>query len=199
MPNGPRDVAISGDSRVCTVEQENPLVGKEDHRAEGAALGQGIVLIPGGRHVRDNVDARRVGRVLGNRPVLDPLIRFEVATTTEQDGGYIVVRGGEGEHDGAARSGVGPDGMRDVRKGVFDVVLVIEDLGAPVGLDEEISGGEKPGEGEEVGREGGEEDVQADGLASGRVEFVRGVVLTSVVYETGGGIGGEERKERNIR
>jgi len=75
--------------------------------------------------------------------------------------------------------------MGNVRQGVFDIVLVVEDLGAPVGLDEEISRGEKPGEGEEVGGESGGEDVQADGRASRGVKFVSGVVLAGGVYETG--------------
>lgn len=185
MPNGPRDVAISGHTSVGTVEQQDLLVRKEDHNAECAALGQGIIIVPGRRHVWDDVDTRRVGWVLCDCPVFDPLVGFEVAATTEQDRRYVVVRRGEGKHHSASRGWVGSDRMGDIRQGVFDVVLIVEYLRAPVGLDEEISRGEKPGEREKVGGEGGGENIQPDGLASGGEEFVSGVVLTSGVDETG--------------
>lgn len=96
MPNSPGDITISSYTSVRTVKQQNPLIRKEDHRAKCTALGKGIVFVPGGGDVRDDVDARRVGGVLCDRPVFDPLVRFEVAATTEQDGRYVVVRGREG-------------------------------------------------------------------------------------------------------
>ena len=52
-------------------------------------------------------------------------------------------------------------------------------------MDEEISGREKPGEGEEVGGESGSEDIQADRLTSRGEKLVSGVVLAGGVYETG--------------
>ena len=161
------------------------MVRKEDHRAECAALGQGIVLVPGSRHIRDEVDARCIGRILCDRPVLDPLVWFEVAPATKQDGRHIIVRRREGEHYTATRGRISSHCMGNVRQGVFHIILVIEDFGAPVGLDEEISGREKPGEGEEVGGEGVVEKVQADRLTSRGEKFVRGVILAGGVYETG--------------
>lgn len=88
--------------------------------------------------------------------------------------------------------------MGNVRQGVLDIVLVVEDLGTPVGLDEEISGREKPGEGEEVGGEGGGEDVQPDRLASRGEKFVSGVVLASGVYETGETIRSVSEREKGL-
>lgn len=161
------------------------MVRKEDHRAECAALGQGIVLVPGSGHIRDEVDARCIGGILCDRPVFDPLIWFEVAPATKQDGRYIVVRGREGEHYTATGGWIRSDCMGNVRQGVFYIVLVVEYFGAPVGLDEEISGREKPGEGEEVGGEGVVEDVQPDRLTSRGKKFVSGVILTGGVYEAG--------------
>jgi len=56
----------------------------------------------------------------------------------------------------------------------------------PVRLYQQLSGGKKPGEREEVGREGVFEDRRADGLASRWVELVSGVVLSWVVDESSG-------------
>jgi len=75
--------------------------------------------------------------------------------------------------------------MGNVRQGVFDIVLVVKNLRAPIGLDEEISRREKPGEREEVGGEGGGEDVQPNRRASRGKKFVSGIVLAGGVYETG--------------
>lgn len=188
MPNCPRDVAISGHTSVGTVEQQDLLVREKDHRAECAALGQGIVIVPGRRHVGDDVDASRIGGILCNRPVFDPLVWFEVAAATEHNRCYVVVRRGEGEHHTTTRGWVGSDRMGDIRQGVFDVVFIVEDLRAPVGLDEEISRGEKPGEREKVGGEGGGEDIQPDRLASRGEEFVSGIILASGVDKTVGAI-----------
>lgn len=55
--------------------------------------------------------------------------------------------------------------MRDVGERVLDVVLVVEDLGTEVGLDEEVAGRQEPREGEEVGGEGLRQDVEADRTA----------------------------------
>jgi hypothetical protein len=68
--------------------------------------------------------------------------------------------------------------VRNVGEGILDVVLVIEDLSPQVGLDEEVTRGKEPGEGVEVGRERGRQDVESDGTSAPGVEFERGAAAT---------------------
>lgn len=91
--------------------------------------------------------------------------------------------------------------MGDVGERVLDVVDIVEDLGAEVRLDEDVACArdasvprdrrkradlgrtrrEEPDEREKVGREGGGENVEADGTATGRIVLVGRVVLADVV------------------
>ena len=67
--------------------------------------------------------------------------------------------------------------MRNVVELVFSVGLVIKHLGSPVCLDKQVSTWEQPGQGEQVGREGGSEDIQPDRVAFRGEEFICRVVL----------------------
>lgn len=75
----------------------------------------------------------------GDGPVGRPLIRLQVGSATEDDSSGVSISRGQWQHDVGSASRVGPDGVWDLADAVLDVLLVIEDLSIPVGLDEQVS------------------------------------------------------------
>lgn len=67
--------------------------------------------------------------------------------------------------------------MRYIVKFVFGVGLVIKHFSSPICLDKQVSAGKQPGQGEQVGGEGGREDIQSNWGALRWEEFICRVVL----------------------
>jgi hypothetical protein len=74
--------------------------------------------------------------------------------------------------------------MGDVRIGVLDIVLVVENFCCPIGLNEDIARRHQEYEWEKVGRECGGQNIQSNLFTSRRPELVSWVVLTSIVDES---------------
>ena len=66
---------------------------------------------------------------------------------------------------------------------MFDLVLIVKDLCSPIGLNEKVARGKKERKREQICRQSRLEDVKTDWSALRGIEFIRWVVLISIIDE----------------